>query len=232
MLTRADHAFALEGDPRPRAAEGAVVRDAFGAHEWLVGPHVCDDGVLLEAVARRADALRRDGRLRGIHAGRRVIGGAHAAWHVLAVPWDVTPEPLVAWRARERADGARVLHDGEGAFAALAWAPRTPFEAWVCPASGDGAFSPTAARAVGSLVTRVVRWVREALRGAPVDLVLVDGAPWRVEVRPRIAAPDLVEAFTGLPVHGVAPEAAAAFLRRGGWIGTRGRVPANPEESS
>ncbi|MEN9786281.1 MAG: hypothetical protein RLZZ299_1545 [Pseudomonadota bacterium] len=232
VFTRPDHALALEGDPRPRATDGAVSRDAFGAHEWLVGPHVGDDAVLLEAVARRAEALRRDGRLRGIHAGRRILGGAHAAWHLLAVPWDVAPEPLAAWRTRERADPRRVLHDGDGAFAALAWAPRTPFEAWVCPASGEAAFGPSTARPVGRLLGRVVRWVREALRGASVDLVLVDGAPWRVEVRPNLAATHLVESFSGVPVHGVAPEEAAAFLRRGGWIGARAAPTTTGEEAS
>ena len=205
--------LALEGDPAARTEAGAVRRDAFGIHERIAGPHVAREGLLLDMVAQRMEALRRDPRLRGFRAGRRYVRGAHAAWDLYGLPWEIAPEALAPWRARERADGGRTVLDGEGAFAALAWAPRAPFETWVCPAQGADAFGRATVRAVGDAVARVRTLLGRALRDPVIDLVLVDGAPWRIELVPRRAGGTLAEAATGLPVHGVLPEAAAAFLR-------------------
>ncbi len=205
--------LALEGDPAPRTEAGAVRRDAFGIHERIAGPHVAREGLLLDMVAQRIDALRRDARLRSFRAGRRHVAGAHAAWTLYGLPWETAPDVLAPWRARERADGARTLLDGDGAFAAMAWAPRVPFEAWVCPAQGTEPFGRGTVLAVGDAVARVRTLLGRALRDPVIDLVLVEGTPWRIELVPRLANGTLVEAATGLPVHGVLPEAAATFLR-------------------
>jgi len=66
---------------------------------------------------------------------------------------------------------------------------------------------------VGDAVATVARGIAQALRGAPMDLVLVDGAPWRVEVIPRLARPTSLEIAAGIPIHGTLPELAAAHLR-------------------
>ena len=204
--------LALEGDPAARTEAGAVRRDAFGIHERIAGPHVAREGLLLDMVAQRMDALRRDSRLRPARNERRHVAGGHAVWNLYGLPWELAPEPLAPWRARERSDGARTLLDGDGAFAALAWAPRVPFEAWVCPAVGAEPFGRATVHAVGDAVARVRTLLGRALREPVIDLVLVEGTPWRIELLPRVAGGTLVEAATGLSVHGVLPEAAAAFL--------------------
>ncbi len=214
--------FALEGEATARTEAGAVRRDAFGIHERIAGPHVAREGPLLEMIVQRIDALRRDSRLRSFRAGRRHVPGAHAVWNLYGLPWEVAPEALAPWRARERADGARTLLDRDGAFAAMAWAPRVPFEAWVCPAAGADPFGRATVHAVGDAVARVRTLLGRALRDPVIDLVLVEGTPWRIELVPRVADRTLVEAATGLAVHGVLPEIAAAFLLE------RAAPPASP----
>jgi hypothetical protein len=211
-LAHPSPALTLEGQPLPEGDRDAVRRDAFGAHELIVGPHVAREANLLRVLAARVNDLRRDRRLRGFAATRRVSAGAHAAWHLYALPWEAAPEPVAPWRERERADGARTLHDDD-AFAALAWAPRAPFEAWVTPARGTERFGASDPAAVGDAVAAVARRIAHALRDAPMDLILVDGAPWRIEVVPRLATPTSLEVAAGIPVHGTPPEAAAAHLR-------------------
>ncbi len=206
-------ALSLDGQPVPAASSAPLRRDAFGAHELVVGPHVAREATLLRVLAARVNDLRRDGRLRGFHASRRARKGHHAAWQLFGLPWERAPEPVAAWRTRERADGARTLVERDGAFAAMAWAPRAPFEAWVVPLEGDAPFGAQDPVAVADAVARVAREVSRALRDPPIDLVLVDGAPWRVEIVPRLEAPGALEVAAGVPIHGVLPERAAMHLR-------------------
>ncbi len=205
-------ALAIERDPAARAGADGVLREAFGAHEDVFGPHDAEDAALVRAVAARVNDLRGDRRLRGFRATRRWSPGAHAAWQVLATPWDFAPDPLAAWRAREREAGTRMIEDGP-AFAAFAWAPRTPFEAWVAPAAGDAPFGVEDPGPVAAAAARVRARVAAALGAPVVDLVVVDGHPWRIEVVPRLRGPDSVEAAIGVPTHGATPEAASEFLR-------------------
>lgn len=217
-------ALGIEGDPRPTVLAGAARRQAVGAHELIFGGHGGGpsgghegkgEGPLLAAVAARVTDLRRDQRLRGFGATRRSAPGAHPVWQLFAVPTELEGSMPAGWRDAERAHGERILEDG-GATALLAWAPRVPFEAWVMPAQGHARFDrtgPEVIAAVAAAVDRTLARLSVAVRGAPIDLVLVESEPWRIELLPRLAGPAAVEVATGVPVHGVFPEAAAEYLR-------------------
>ncbi|MDP2311930.1 MAG: hypothetical protein Q8P41_03430 [Pseudomonadota bacterium] len=212
-------ALGIEGDPRPTVVAGGVRRQAVGAHELLFaqGHAPVGEAVLLAVLAARWTDLQGDQRLRGFGATRRDAPGAHAVWQLFAVPTELPPSLPAGWRDAERAHGERILEDA-GATTLLAWAPRVPFETWVLPAHGIARFSrtdPELVAAVGAAVDRVRERLSLALRHAPIDLVLVDGEPWRIELLPRLAGPAPVEVATGLPIHGVFPEAAAEYLRDG-----------------
>lgn len=207
-------ALGIEGDARPTVLAGAVRRQAVGAHELVFGGH---DGAepLLPLVAQRWSDLRNDRRLRSFGATRRHVPGRHVAWQVFALPYDVPHTVPAGWRDAERAHGERILEDGP-VTTFVAWAPRVPFETWVLPSEGLAGFEQSGADvqvAVGAAVDRVLARLSRALRGCPIDIVVVDGDPWRVELLPRLDPPAAVEVATGVPVHGVFPEAAAEFLR-------------------
>ncbi len=208
-------ALGIEGDARPTVLAGGVRRQAVGAHELVFGEHGGGDAPLLRMIAERRGDLRRDQRLRGFGATRRRAAGRHVAWQLFALPYEVPPSMPAGWRDSERAHGERILEDG-AATSLLAWAPRVPFETWVLPAQGLAPFERTAPEvidAVAAAVDRALAGLVRALRDCPVDLVLVDGEPWRIELLPRLGAPAAVEVATGVAVHGVFPEAAAEFLR-------------------
>jgi hypothetical protein len=209
-------ALGIEGDARPSAASGAVRRDAVGAHELVYGAHDGDDGALLRMVARRIDDLRNDDRLRGFGATRRHARGRHVVWHLFALPFDLAPTTAARWRDAEVEAGERVVDADAEAVALLAWAPRAPFEAWVMPSGGAARFGQHDPAGVGEVLARTLARLSRALRGAPIDLVLADGEPWRVELVPRVGGPRAVEVATGVPIHGTFPEAAAAYLREVG----------------
>lgn len=221
-------ALGIEGDPRPTAVSGAVRRQAVGAHELIFAAHGAahggahgdaheglGEGPLLAAIVHRMVDLRRDDRLRGFGAIRRSAPVTHRVWQLFALPTEIVAPTPAGWRDAERAHGERVLED-DNATTLLAWAPRVPFETWVLPAQGLSRFDQTApdiVAAVAAAVDRVLPRLLVAVRGAPIDLVLVESEPWRVELMPRLASASAVEVATGVPVHGVFPEAAAHYLR-------------------
>lgn len=207
-------ALGIEGNPQPLLLAGAVRREAVGAHELVFGAHEGGDP-LLPLVAKRWTDLRRDQRLLGFGAVRRAAPGRHVAWQVHALPHPVPKSTPAGWRDAERGNAERVLGEG-AALTFLAWAPRVPFETWVIPTLGIAPFErtdPELLRAVEAAAEAACARITRALGGVAVDLVLVDGEPWRIELLPRLAAPAAVEVATGVPVHGVFPEVAAAFLR-------------------
>jgi hypothetical protein len=210
-------ALGVEGDPRPAVYGGGVRRQAVGAHELVYGRHLGDDAPLFEILADRVTDLRGDPRLLGFSMTRRHAPGRHVCWHLFAVPYPVPASAPAGWRDHERLHGERVIEDG-AATTLLAFAPRVPFEAWVMPAQGLAGFTESGLKvreAVAQAVGRALVRIGRALRNAPIDLVLVDGEPWRVEILPRLTPPAAVETATGVAVHGVFPEEAVAFLREG-----------------
>lgn len=206
-------ALGVEGDPRVRRGDDRVWRDALGAHEVVYGAHEGDHRACLRLVKMRMADLRRDRRLRGFRAFHRRVPGRHATWQLVALPFDVPPSAPSRWREGELRDGQRVIAREGGAVAVLAWAPRTPLEAWVLPDTGEAGFADADPGAVVALATTVAERIQRALGGAAIDVVLVDGEPWRLELRPEASAARPVEEATGLPLHGAFPERAAAFLR-------------------
>lgn len=206
-------ALGIEGDARPVVAAGAVRRDAVGAHELVFGAHVEADAGLLRMVSARLGDLRRDARLRGFTAIRRYVPHGHAVWQIFAVPFDLAPSAPGRWRDTELESGLRVVETDDHTVSLLAWAPRAPFEAWVMPARGIARFEHSDPAPVAEAAARLVRRISRTLRGAAVDLVLVDGEPWRIELMPRLAPPEAVEVAAGIALHGTFPEAAAEHLR-------------------
>lgn len=193
----------VEGSIELHRDGGRMWREAVGAHELLLGGTTTD--ALGLAQERMAD-LRGDERLRGFHLVHRGV------WQLFALPFESVPGSPDGWREGERRLGERVTGQVPGALAILAWAPRVPFETWVLPAGGRAAFEGAAVEAVAELVDRVVGRLERALPGAVIDLAVVDGAPWRVEVLPRLGLGPVSESFE-LPAHGTFPEAAALYLR-------------------
>ncbi len=193
---------------------GAVLsRDGLGAHEVILGDHDADDTRCLRLVQQRFLDLRRDHRLRGFRAARRHSPGHHVVWQLWALPFEGVPGAPWRWRDDELAAGERVVHQDPDAVAILAWAPRTPLETWVLPREGRGGFETADVAAVATLVTRMAGRVSRALAGAPVDLVLTDGEPWRVEIVPVSPPAALFPTVTGIPHHGGVPEVVAEYLR-------------------
>ena len=204
-------ALGVEGSVELRVGHGRVARDALGVHEVLVGPH---EGAAAEALALGAERvadLRGDRRLGELRLVRRDRPGAHAAWQLLGLPWALPNGDVAAWRDAELADGARLVgvHDGVGAV--LAWAPRVPFELWIVPTSGREGLA--GADAGAALLGPSLARLRRALGPVDIDVVVIDGAPWRIELLPRLRAPWPGEVALGVPHHGVVPEVAAAYLR-------------------
>lgn len=206
-------ALGVEGDARPQVEHGRVWRQAVGAHELLLGAHGGDDLPLLQLARLRIKDLQQDRRLRGFRLLRRHQPDAHAVWQLFALPVDVAPSAPAGWRDQELSLGVRVLARRGGAVAILSWAPRTPFETWILPERGRDGFGQGPLDGVAHLLGPTLTALGRALRGAPVDLVIEDGEPWRVELRPRLESARSVEVATELPLHGTFPEEAARFLR-------------------
>ncbi len=204
-------ALGVEGDVRPRVTPSGVQRDAVGAHELLVGAHAGPDAPLLHLAAARVADLRRDTRLRGFALLREAVPGAHVAWQLFALPYDVATTDARGWRAAELAANVRVVASRGTAVAIAAWAPTTPFETWVLAREGAGEL-PEAVDDVAALAEDVLRAQQRLLGGARVNLTVAFGEPWRLVLRPHVDA-TAPTAAVGLPAHGVTPERAARLLR-------------------
>lgn len=197
----------IEGETRV-VRDPAVRRDGLGAHEVLHGTL----GVALLLAAARMEDLRRDTRLRGFHVAARFVDGACAGTELIALPVDRVPSAPARWRDAE-IGGPRCLEVEEEAVALLAWAPRSPLETWVLPRRGTHVFGRWDVPPVAALAEHVLGRLARALPGVNIDVVLVDGEPWRLELRPRLVSDGLFVSATGVPAHGSFPEEATAFLQ-------------------
>lgn len=207
-------ALGIEGDVRARVDLGRVRRDAVGAHELIFAGH---DGAAhqdaLRLVIQRIGDLRRDTRLRGFRAIHRAIPGHHVVWQLFALPFELAPSAPASWRDGELRDRERVVAESPEAVGLAAWAPRQPFELWVLPRTGRSRLEVADTDPVAELAEKLASRVSQALRGAPVDWVIEDGEPYRIELVPRVAPAAALEVAAGVPLHGVRPELAAGFLR-------------------
>lgn len=196
----------IEGDTHVEVAP-AVRRDGLGAHEVLHGGL---EAALSLAAERIAD-LRKDRRLRGFQVAGRSAGGQPDRLELVALPFDHPRSAPAPWRDRE-IGGPRCLCVDPHAVAILAWAPRSPMETWVLPRHGRPAFG-AGIDAVAHLASDVLGRLARALPGVGVDIVVVDGEPWRLELRPRLVADGVFTLATGMPAHGAFPEEATAWLQ-------------------
>lgn len=204
-------ALGVEGSTELRVGHGRVARDALGVHELLLGPHDGDAAGALALGAERVADLRGDRRLGELRLVHRDRVGGHATWQLLGLPYPLPGGDVAAWRDAELADGARVVGATDGVTAVLAWAPRVPFELWIVPSAGRAGLDGAAAGA--ALLGPALARLRRALGPVDVDVVVIDGAPWRIELLPRLRGPWPAEVALGVPHHGVVPEVAAAYLR-------------------
>ena len=185
----------------------AVARDGLGAHERLSGSL---PNVLGLAQERIAD-LRRDARLQGFALAGTWSNGELPAMDLVALPFESRSSAPARWRDAE-IGGPRCLLMDSFAVALLAWAPRTPMECWILPRQGRAGFEADNVRSLAPLTERALRCISAALPGVTIDVVLVEGEPWRLELRPRIRADGLFPIATGIPAHGTFPERALLYL--------------------
>lgn len=202
----------IEGDPRPRIEGRWLWREGVGAHELLMGDHTGDDRLALRLAQQRIQDLRRDSRLLGFSLGRRALPFGHAIWQLLALPFSPALSAPALWRDAEKQVALRVLEEAEGAIAILAWAPQAPFETWILPTQGREHFEHGNVQGVAYLLQHWLPRI-QAMSGSTVDIVLVDGEPWRLELIPRLRERLLVEEISGMPVHGLRPEVAMTWLK-------------------
>jgi UDPglucose--hexose-1-phosphate uridylyltransferase len=212
-------AFGIEGNAAPRFNGLKVFRDGVGAHELIFArshelqPH---QRCLQLALARIAE-LRKDTRLRGFRLGARILPHHHLVWQLVALPFESPLSAPAPFRDEELQNGLRILEQTDYALALLAWAPRVPFETWILPKNGRAGFEKSDPAPVAALLGRWLPRIQHALKNPPVDLIVEDGEPWRIELIPRLPAafgpaPELIEAVSGLPVHGTFPEEARNYL--------------------
>ena len=202
----------IEGDPTPQKVSGAVRIEGVGAHELIVGSHTeLQPANDLELLRDRQRDLRRDTRLRGFSAGLRWLPGHHTCWQLLALP--IEPIPAAPTRRPDL-----LLEATPHALIQLAWAPKSPAEAWILPTTNSAKWEDERPEAVAAAAHLLHAWLPRisaatgGAAGCPIDAVLLDGAPWRIELRPAALDRWLPEAALGWPVHGCFPEAAKALL--------------------
>ncbi len=186
----------------------AVYRDALGAHERIQGDL---PAALLIAGERMAD-LRGDLRLRSFKLAGRAHDGVCGGLDLVALPFETPISAPARWRDEE-IGRERCVDVQDGAVAFLAWAPRTAAETWVMPRLGSAAFAKDNVGPVARLAVDLLGRLHVALPGVDVDVVLVDGEPWRLELRPRFERDAIYTTATDMDAHGSFPEHVAAFLQ-------------------
>ena len=215
VLPHPNPALGIEGNPKPHTELGQVRMEAVGAHELIFGDHRgIDHAAALRLGRQRIQDLRRDSRLRGFRLACRLIPGHHPLWQLWAFPFELRPSAPAGWRDQQLEAGKQVAARGPGAVALLAWAPRVPFELWLMPERGRTSFEAEDPSAVARLLAEVLPRVQRAVGAVPLDLVVEEGEPWRLEILPQLPNDSLLHAATGYPVHGTSPEAALQFLRQ------------------
>jgi UDPglucose--hexose-1-phosphate uridylyltransferase len=127
---------------------------------------------------------------------------------------------------QERKDRTRLVQENDDAVALAPWAARAPFETWVLPRRHRAHFeeeSRDVLRGVADVVRSTMRRLDVALDSPAYNLML-HSAPlrerglahyhWHIEIVPAVSRFAGFEWGSGFQINPVAPEEAAAFLRK------------------
>jgi UDPglucose--hexose-1-phosphate uridylyltransferase len=127
---------------------------------------------------------------------------------------------------QERKDGVRLISENGTAVALAPWASRVPFECVLLPTRHSSTFedeSQESLRSVAEVLRDTLRRIRVALE-QPSYSVILHTAPlrerglphyhWHLEIVPALAPAGGFERGSGTCINPVAPEEAAAFLRK------------------
>lgn len=114
----------------------------------------------------------------------------------------------------ERSEPSRLVAERDGLAAICPAAGRAPYEALLAPvAHGDDAFGPVLDSAL-DLLAALVRALRSVEGPVPWNAWLHAGEHWHLELLPRLSTFAGTELGAGIFVLTLAPEDAAAALRR------------------
>jgi UDPglucose--hexose-1-phosphate uridylyltransferase len=185
-------------------------------------------GLVAEAWRQRAQTRRAEG-LPFLHA---LVNEGHDAGASLAhshsqLVWLPEEAPaavaergggecrVCALVAGELAAEARVVAERDGLVLLSPWAGRVPYELLVAPVEheDDGFESPLLGPAL-ALVAGGLRRIRAVEGAHPLNLWLHTGSHWHIEVLPRLSILAGLELGAGVYLNALAPEDAAAALRK------------------
>jgi UDPglucose--hexose-1-phosphate uridylyltransferase len=126
--------------------------------------------------------------------------------------------------ARERAEGTRIVAEGQDFLAFCPFAGRFPFETWILPKSHASHFESSrgSLAELASLVLRIIGRMETLAPGlaynywihsAPPNRLELASYHWHIEIAPRLATLAGFELGGGWNINPVAPEDAALALR-------------------
>jgi len=115
----------------------------------------------------------------------------------------------------ERREGVRIVEEGEGLVLLCPYASRSPYECLVAPLQHerDGFGSALLGKGL-SLAAEALGRVNEAEGRRPMNLWLHESGHWHLELLPRLTVLASLELGAGHYINTLAPEQAAATLRR------------------
>jgi UDPglucose--hexose-1-phosphate uridylyltransferase len=118
--------------------------------------------------------------------------------------------------------GERIVIQNESFLCFAPFASRRPFELWIVPLKHDAHFARIDAnrrRDLAAILRETLLRLDLALGDPPYNLALLTTSTdndfhWHIEILPRLAVAGGFELGAGIYINTVAPEPAAAFLRR------------------
>jgi UDPglucose--hexose-1-phosphate uridylyltransferase len=129
--------------------------------------------------------------------------------------------------SRERSSGSRIIEELDGFCVLAPFASAAPFECWIVPSEHGSSFSDLEDGCVAPLARAVIRGlgaIRRACDDPDFNLMVYSAEPggsgdadafhWFVRIVPKLTTPAGFELGSAMSINTVAPEEAAAALRR------------------
>lgn len=129
--------------------------------------------------------------------------------------------------AAEREAGERMVDEFGSFVSFVPWAANSPFETWIAPTFHQGSFGDLADEEVDDLAAAIVRTLTAVRRacGDPDFNLVMYSAPtngghaeqvfhWHLKLIPKLSMPAGFEIGSAMSINAVAPEEAAAALRK------------------